>query len=104
MFGTERVAAENRDYQRRLGRVLGRNHGYRARRRDLPAQRLGRRARTGAVRRAEGRRVAARLRMNHYAEPLAIAGARGQRMMHRLGSRRDLAWRNLTRRLRRTLV
>ena len=104
MFGTERVAAENRDYQRRLGRVLGRSHGYGARRRDLPQQRLGRRARTGAVRRAEERRVAARLRMNHYAEPLAIPGTRGQRMMHHLHSRRDLAWRDLARRMRRTLV
>ncbi len=53
----------------------------------------------GAVLRAEERRVAARLRMNHYAEPLAIPGARGQRMMHRLGS-----WRDLARRMRRTLV
>ncbi len=95
----DHIEAGNRDYQQGLAASLVGAMGIDDAVETCLAQRLGRRAPTGAVRRAQERRVAARLRMNQYAEPLAIPGARGQRMMDRLRS-----WREVARRLRRTLV
>ncbi len=104
MPGPDHFETDNRDYQHGLAASLVGNMGIDDAVETCLAQRLGRRAPTGAVRRAQERRVAVRLRMNHYAEPLAIPGARGKRMMDRLRSSRDLAWRDLARRMRRTLV
>ncbi len=98
MFGTEGVAAENRDYQQRLAASLVGTMGI-----ERAVETCLSNGWDGVLERvlcaAEERRVAARLRMNHYAEPLAIPGARGQRMMHRLRS-----WRDSARRMRRTLI
>ncbi len=94
----DQIGAGNRDYQQGLAASLVGTMGI-----DRAVETCLRNGWDGVLERvlraAEERRVAARLRMNHYAEPLAIPGARGQRMMHRLRS-----WRDSARRMRRTLI